>query len=201
MREKKQTRDEDLEFVASCQGGNVDAFEQLVRRHQRRMLNIAYRILGNYDEACEIVQDAFVAAYKSIASFQRKAKFATWLYAICINLSRNRLKQLRTRRYREGCSIDDPIMTPDGEIPGDPPSNEPSPLERLEERDIQQKVQGCINALDPEFKEVLILRDIQGFSYEEISSMLKVPEGTVKSRLFRAREGVKDCLKKAIGDL
>jgi RNA polymerase sigma-70 factor (ECF subfamily) len=201
MREKKQTRDEDLEFVASCQGGDVDAFEVLVRRHQRRMLNIAYRILGNYDEACEIVQDTFVAAYKSIAGFQRKAKFATWLYAICINLSRNRLKQLKTRRYREGCSIDDPIMTPDGEIPGDPPSSEPSALDRLEERDIQQKVQGCINTLDPEFKEVLILRDIQGFSYEEISAMLKVPEGTVKSRLFRAREGVKDCLKKAIGDL
>ncbi|OGP55673.1 MAG: hypothetical protein A2Y65_02880 [Deltaproteobacteria bacterium RBG_13_52_11] len=201
MRKKKQTRDEDLEFVALCQEGDVDAFEVLVRRHQKRMLNIAYRIIGNYDEACEMVQDTFIAAYKNIAGFQRKAKFATWLYAICINLSRNRLKQLKTRRYREGCSIDDPIMTPDGEIKGEPPSNEPSALERLEERDIQQKVQGCINTLDHEFKEVIILRDIQGFSYEEISSMLKVPEGTVKSRLFRAREGVKDCLKKAIGDL
>jgi RNA polymerase sigma-70 factor (ECF subfamily) len=201
MREKKQTRDEDLEFVVSCQGGDVDAFEVLVKKHQRRMLNIAYRIVGNYDEACEVVQDAFISAYKNIKGFKGEAKFATWLYTIVINCSRNRLKQLRTRRHREGCSIDDSIMTPDGEIPGDPPSSEPSPLDRLEESDIQQKVQGCINALDAEFKEVLILRDIQGFSYEEISSMLKVPEGTVKSRLFRAREGVKDCLKKAIGDL
>jgi RNA polymerase sigma-70 factor (ECF subfamily) len=71
----------------------------------------------------------------------------------------------------------------------------------LEERDIQQKVQGCINALDAEFKEVLILRDIQGFSYDEISDMLKIPEGTVKSRLFRAREGMRDCLKQTMGDL
>jgi RNA polymerase sigma-70 factor (ECF subfamily) len=74
-------------------------------------------------------------------------------------------------------------------------------LEKLERKDVQQKVQGCINSLDDEFKEVLILRDIQGFSYEEISSMLKIPEGTVKSRLFRARDALKDCLKKVMGDL
>jgi len=163
------------------------------------MLNVAYRIVGNYDEACEVVQDAFVAAYKSIASFQRKAKFSTWLCTIVINLSRNRLKQLKTRHYREGYSTDDTIITPDGEIRGEYSSNEPSVLERLEERDIQHTVQGCINTLDPEFKAVLVLRDIQGFSYDEISDMLKVPEGTVKSRLFRAREAMRDCLRSVMG--
>jgi RNA polymerase sigma-70 factor (ECF subfamily) len=201
MREKKQTRDEDRKFVASCQEGDINAFEVLVRRHQKRMLNIAYRISGSYDEACEIVQEAFISAYKNIKGFKGKAKFATWLYAICINLSKNRLKQLQTRRYREAYSTNDPIVTPDGEIKGDPPSSEPSALDRLEARDVQQQVQGCINALDAEFREVLILRDIQGFSYDEISAMLKVPEGTVKSRLFRAREAVKDCLKGVMGDL
>jgi RNA polymerase sigma-70 factor (ECF subfamily) len=201
MREKKQTRDEDRKFVASCQEGDINAFEVLVRRHQKRMLNIAYRIIGSYDEACEIVQEAFISAYKNIKGFKGKAKFATWLYAICINLSKNRLKQLQTRRYREAYSTNDPIVTPDGEIKGDPPSSEPSALDRLEARDVQQQVQGCINVLDAEFREVLILRDIQGFSYDEISAMLKVPEGTVKSRLFRAREAVKDCLKGVMGDL
>jgi len=201
MKEKKQPRDEDLEFVASCQAGEVDAFETLVRRHQKRMLNIAYRIIGNYEEACEIVQDAFISAYKNIRGFKREAKFSTWLYTIVINHSRNRLKQLRSRRYREAYSKNNPIPTPDGEIQGDPPSNAPSALDRLEARDVQQKVQGCINALDAEFREVIILRDIQGFSYDEISAMLKVPEGTVKSRLFRAREGVRDCLKDVMGDL
>jgi RNA polymerase sigma-70 factor (ECF subfamily) len=201
MKGKKQTRDEDREFVASCQAGDVDAFEVLVRRHQKRMLNIAYRTIGNYDEACEIVQEAFISAYKNIKGFKGKAKFATWLYTICINLSRNRLKQLKTRRYREAYSTDNPIMTPDGEIKGDPPASEPSPLDRLEARDAQQQVQGCINTLDAEFREVLILRDIQGFSYDEIGAMLKVPEGTVKSRLFRAREAMRDCLKKSRGDL
>ena len=201
MKGKKQTRDEDFEFVASCQKGEIDAFEVLVRRHQKRMLNIAYRIIGNYEEACEIVQDAFISAYKNIKGFKGEAKFSTWLYTIVINLSRNRLKQVRSRQYREAYSTNNPIPTPDGEIQGDPPSNAPSALDRLEARDVQQQVQGCINTLDAEFREVIILRDIQGFSYDEISAMLKIPAGTVKSRLFRAREGIKDCLKDVMGDL
>jgi RNA polymerase sigma-70 factor (ECF subfamily) len=201
MKGKKQTRDEDREFVALCQAGDVDAFEVLVQRHQKRMLNISYRIIGNYDEACEMVQEAFISAYKHIKGFKGQAKFSTWLYAICINLSKNRLRQVRVRLHREPYSVGNPIQVAHGQIAGDPPSSDPSPLDRLEERDIQQKVQGCINALDAEFKEVLILRDIQGFSYDEISDMLKIPEGTVKSRLFRAREGMRDCLKQTMGDL
>ena len=83
----------------------------------------------------------------------------------------------------------------------DPPSKGPSVLDRLEARDERKKVQECISALEPEFREVIILRDMQDFSYEEIGSLLKVREGTVKSRLFRAREAVKDCLKRAMGTL
>jgi RNA polymerase sigma-70 factor (ECF subfamily) len=200
MKGTKQTRDDDLEYVSLCRKGDVDAFESLVRRHERRMFNIAYRVIGSYDEACEIVQDTFVSAYKNIKDFKGEAKFATWLYAICLNHARNRLKRLKTRRYWEGRSLDDPIMTPEGKIAADPPSNEPSALDRLEARDVQHKVQLCINTLDAEFGEVVVLRDIQGFSYEEISAMLKVPEGTVKSRLFRAREAMRACLQGAIGD-
>ena len=202
MREEKQkTTDEDYELVSSCKKGDVDAFEVLVKKHQRRMLNIAYRMIGNYEEACEIVQDAFVSAYRNLKGFKGKSKLSTWLYTIVMNLSKNRLKQLKTQLHREKFSIDNPILTNDGQIKVEPASSEPSALEKLEKRDVQQKVQGCINSLDDEFREVLILRDIQGFSYGEISDLLKAPEGTVKSRLFRAREAVKDCLKKVIGDL
>lgn len=202
MREKKQTiRDEDYEFVSLCKKGDVDAFEVLVKKHQKRMFNIAYRMIGNYEEACDIVQDAFVSAYRSIKSFKGTAKFSTWLYTIVMNLSKNRLKQLKTQRHREKFSINDPIPTNDGQTRGELASSEPSALENLEKSDVQQKVQECINSLDEEFREVLILRDIQGLSYGEISDLLEVPEGTVKSRLFRAREAIKDCLKEAIGDL
>jgi RNA polymerase sigma-70 factor (ECF subfamily) len=202
MREEKQkTRDEDYELVSFCKKGDVDAFEVLVKKHQRRMLNIAYRMIGNYEEACEIVQDAFVSAYRNLKGFKGKSKFSTWLYTIVMNLSKNRLKQLKTQLHREKFSIDNPILTNDGQIKVEPASSEPSALEKLEKREVQQKVQECINSLDDEFREVLILRDIQGFSYGEISDLLKAPEGTVKSRLFRAREAIKDCLKNVIGDL
>jgi len=83
----------------------------------------------------------------------------------------------------------------------DPPDREPSVLDRMEKRDVQRKVQDCIKALEPDFREVLVLRDMQDLSYEEIGGMLKVASGTVKSRLFRARESVKDCLKKVMGIL
>ncbi len=199
--EKKIITDEDYKFVSLCKKGDVDAFEVLVKKHQKKMLNIAYRMIGSYEEACEIVQDAFVSAYKAIRDFEGKAKFSTWLYTIVMNLSKNRLKQLKTQLYHEQVSIDDPVLTDDGNIKAESVSNEPSILEQLEKKEFQQKVQGCINSLDDEFKDVLILRDIQGFSYDEISKMLKIAEGTVKSRLFRSREALKICLKKVIGDL
>jgi len=199
--EKKIITDEDYKFVSLCKKGDVDAFEVLVKKHQKKMLNIAYRMIGSYEEACEIVQDSFVSAYKAIRDFEGRAKFSTWLYTIVMNLSRNRLKQLKTQIYYEQVSIDDPILTDDGNIKAESVSNEPSILEQLEKKEFQQKVQGCINSLDDEFKEVLILRDIQGFSYDEISEMLKIAEGTVKSRLFRSREALKICLRKVIGDL
>lgn len=201
MKENNQTTDEDYNLVSLCKKGNVDAFEVLVRKHQKRMLNIAYRMIGNYEDACEITQDAFVSAYKGIKDFEEKSRFSTWLYTIVLNLSRNRLKQLKIRSYREEFSLNDPVITDDSQINKEPVSGETTILERLERRDVQQKVQGCINSLDNEFREVLILRDIHGFSYDEISNMLKIPEGTVKSRIFRARDVLRDCLKRVIGDL
>jgi len=197
----QKTSDEDHEFVSLSKKGDIDAFEILVRKHQKKMFNIAYRMIGSYDEACEIVQDTFVSAYKNLNRFKGKARFSTWLYTIVINLSKNRLRQLRTQRYREYLSIDDPVQTNNGEMQRELSSNEPSVLERLERRDIQGEVQKCISDLDPEFREVLVLRDIHGFSCDEISGMLAIPEGTVKSRLFRARDAIKDCLKKVLGDL
>ena len=194
-------RDDDAVLVSASQEGDLSAFEKLVVRHQKRMFNIAFRLNGDYDEACEVVQDAFVSAYKSIKTFRREAKFTTWLTAITVNLSKNRLNQMKSRKSHEAYSLDAPITTDDGEIAVDPPSGEPSILDRLEKQDVRIRVQDCIKALEPDFREILVLRDLQDFSYEEIGDMLRVREGTVKSRLFRAREMVKDCLKRFMGEL
>jgi len=193
--------DEDLESVTLCQRGDVDAFRPLVEKHQKRMVNIAYRMMGDYGAACEVVQDAFLHAYKSIRKFRGEAKFSTWLCRIVINLSKNRIKQMKTRLEREGVSLDAPIETEDGHVPHDPPAQEPSALEQMERKEVQIAVQVCINALDDDYREVLVLRDIQGLSYDEIGEILKIPGGTVKSRLFRARDALKEGLKKVLGEL
>jgi len=200
-RQEESVIDEDAKLVSLCKKGNVDAYEVLVKKYQQKMFNIAYRMIGNYQDACDVVQEVFISAYKAIRHFEGKARFSTWLHRIVINLSKNRLNQMKVQDSHEVFSIDDPVHTDNGSLNAEPTSDEPSILERLEKRDVQQKVQGCINSLDNEFKEVIILRDIQGFSYDEISDMLKMPEGTVKSRIFRARELLRDCLKRVMGDL
>jgi RNA polymerase sigma-70 factor (ECF subfamily) len=194
-------RPDDNRYVSLCKKGDTDAFEELVRRHQKKMLNVAYRMLGNYEEACEVVQDAFVSAYRHIRHFEGRSGFSTWLCSIVMNLSRNRLKQMNTRLRLEPLSLDDPVSAEDGSMRFEPSSDRPSALENLEKRDLQARVQQCIGNLDADFRSVLVLRDIQGFSYDEIGKTLKITAGTVKSRLFRAREAVRDCLKKALGRL
>lgn len=193
--------DEDYELVCLSQKGDVDAFGALVERHQKNMVNIAYRMLGDYEEACDVVQEAFLSAYKAIRKFRGDSMFSTWLYRIVINISKNHMKQMRVRLQREGPSIDVPIETEEGHLKRDPPDPIASIAEQFEKKEIQTKVQSCINSLDDEYREVLVLRDIQGFSYDEICDILKIPDGTVKSRIFRARESLKDRLKKAFGDL
>jgi RNA polymerase sigma-70 factor (ECF subfamily) len=194
-------QDEDAPFVVLAREGDLNAFETLVHKHQKRMLNIAYRLLDDYDEACDAVQEAFVSAFRHLAGFRGEAKFTTWLTTITVNVSRNRLKQLKSRKGREAYSLDDPIETPDGDMKRDPASDEPSALKKLEQREVREHVRGCIEKLEPDFREVLVLRDLQDFSYDDIGNILKVRAGTVKSRLFRAREMVKECLKRVMGEL
>ena len=193
--------DEDIEFVLLCQKGDTDAFEVLVERHQKKMLNIAYRMMGDYDEACDVTQEAFLAAYKSIKKFKAEAKYSTWLYRIVVNYCKNRLKQLRGKTIYENFSLNDSGGAKTDEIRNQLPANDTNPGIEMENRERDARVQQCITSLEEEYKEVVILRDIQGLTYEEIRDILQIPDGTVKSRLSRARRALKDCLTKFIGDL
>jgi len=190
---------DDTALAQACRNGDLAAFECLVERHQRMMINVAFRMTGVYEDACDIVQDAFIAAWRKIGDFRAEAKFSTWLTAIVINLSRNRLQQLQQRERREAYSLNAPLPGSTGDNVPDPPSGARSVLEQLEEAELRRSLQHCIDALTPEFREVLVLRDMQEMSYEEVGGALKLREGTVKSRLFRARDAVKECLKKAVG--
>jgi len=193
--------DEDEFLVRSAQKGDLRAFEALVEKYQKKMLNLAYRMLGDYEEACDAVQEAFLSAFRAIRKFRGEAKFSSWLYGIVLNQARNRLRQIASRQRHQSLPSDDPLGSSSGRPNTDPPSLEASVLDQLEKKEIEEKVQECINQLDEGYREVLVLRDILGHSYEEIRQTLKLPEGTVKSRLSRARESVKNCLKKGFGNL
>lgn len=193
--------DDDMQIVLSVRKGNIDDFEKLVGKYQKMMFNIAYRMVGSNEDASEVVQDAFLSAYRNLSTFRGMSRFSTWLCSIVINLSKNRMQQMRTAQHHEQYSLDDPVETDNGPMSRDIASGEPSFAEELEKEDIRKRVQDCIGRLETEFREIIVLRDIQGFAYEEIRDMLKIPEGTVKSRLSRARDALKDCLKKVMGEL
>jgi RNA polymerase sigma-70 factor (ECF subfamily) len=193
--------DEDEFLVRSAQKGDLRAFEALVEKYQKKMLNLAFRMLGDYEEACDAVQEAFLSAFRAIRKFRGEAKFSSWLYGIVLNQARNRLRQIASRERHHSKSLDDPSGPGSGRSDPDPPSPEVSVLDQMEKKEIEGKVQECIDHLEEGYREVLVLRDILGHSYEEIQQALKLPDGTVKSRLFRARESVKNCLKKGFGDL
>jgi RNA polymerase sigma-70 factor, ECF subfamily len=197
---KQDAADCDLEYVAACQKGDTEAFSVLVARHSKKMLNIANRMLGDYDEACDVTQEAFIAAFRSIRKFRADSKFSTWLYRIVVNLAKNRVKMRQNLLKREGLKLEA------ADVSGDcaaclAASNGDNPALQLERRELANQVQTCIDALEGDYREVLVLRDIEGLAYEEIRDILQIASGTVKSRLSRARLAMKECLKKVIGSL
>jgi RNA polymerase sigma-70 factor (ECF subfamily) len=192
---------EDAVLIASWRKGKLSSFDALVLKYQKRMLNIAFRITGDYEDAREVTQDAFVAAYQKIESFRGESLFYVWLTSITVNLSRNRLLQGQTKRKNEAYSLDCPWPDDEESASRDHPSPSPSALERLERLDLHEKLLECIKGLTDEFREAIVLKDMQDFSYDEICDILKIRIGTVKSRLSRAREFVKDCVKRSVGEL
>lgn len=171
----------DAECVRKLQRGETDAFETLIRRHQKTIFNLVYRMLGDYDEAAEISQEAFLSAYRAIGNFRGDANFSTWLYRIALNHATTRRKSLNTRQQRS-------VPMENTEPASDP---HPGPAESMEKKEIRQRVQQALNRLDPDDAAVILLRDLQDVPYEEVARVLEIPIGTVKSRLHRARLALK----------
>lgn len=178
---------DDAPWVQRVRDGDTEAFEVLVRRHQTPIYNLLVRWLDNRDDAAEVAQDVFVAAFRSLGRFRGEARFSTWLYQIAINHAKNRRKSLARSAAH---------MTHDGVDPEDNPIDRivdpaPDPLDQAEQRQRERLVQEAINQLDAHDALVVILRDLQQQSYDEIARLLEVPEGTVKSRLHRARQALR----------
>jgi len=186
------------EVIDSCKAGDEKAFEEVVLAYQRRVYNIAYRMLGNKEEAKDLAQEVFLSVFESIKNLREEVKFEPWLIQITVNHCRNRWKYLKRRKYFQSDSLDDPIETEDGEIPRQvyDPSDNPETL--LEKKMIQDLIQRGLLQLKEEQRELIVLRDLQGLSYGEIGKLFSLPEGTVKSKIHRARMNLKEQLERMI---
>jgi RNA polymerase sigma-70 factor (ECF subfamily) len=171
----------DATCVRRLQRGDINAFEILVRRHEKAIFNLLYRMLGDYDDAAETSQEVFLSAYRAIGHFRGEANFSTWLYRIAINHATTRRKSV-TSRQRKQVPFDGSEMIDDSQL---------GPAESLEKKELRERVQRALNELEPEDATVILLRDLQDTPYEEVAQVLEIPVGTVKSRLHRARQALK----------
>src|SRR4030042_1371169 len=183
--------------IERCKTGDEKAFAEIVTHYQKKVFNLSYRMLGNLEEAKDIAQEVFISVFKSIKDLKEEIKFDAWLTQITLNTCRNRWKYLKRRQYFNSDSLDDPIETEDGRMPRAvvDPSDNPEIL--YEKKSIQQFIQRGLQKLKEDQRELLVLRDLQGFSYEEMAELLSLPEGTIKSRLHRARMDFKEVLERS----
>jgi RNA polymerase sigma-70 factor (ECF subfamily) len=186
-------------LVRRLQQRDERAFQEIVRLYQHKVFNLIFRMIGSREEAEDVAQEVFVTVFKSVDGFRGEAKFSTWLYRIAANHCKNRMKYLGRRSYKATGALDEAAereladaqphaMTPhlDG------------PESVLEGRQMEKLVQEGIALLDEEHRMLIVLRDVEDLSYQEICGITGLAEGTVKSRLHRARMALKEYLAKQV---
>ena len=178
------TREEELAVIRKVQNGDVNAFEDLVAAYEKNVYNLALRMTGSPEDAEDMAQEAFIKAYNSLSSFRGESKFSVWLYRIVSNVC---LDYLRKRKKQGTVSLS--VEDDEGEEAQlDLPDLSQSPEAVLEKKLTREAVQRGLAALPEDARHILLLREIQGLSYEEIGETLGLEAGTVKSRIFRARK-------------
>ncbi|MDD3653227.1 MAG: sigma-70 family RNA polymerase sigma factor [Desulfotomaculaceae bacterium] len=172
-------------LVKRAKEKDLSAFEELVRIHQNRVYTLGLHLSGNREDAQDLAQEAFIRAYRALDSFRNEADFSTWLHRITVNVWLN----LRRKKVKQQMSLDEPYRSEDGsEIQHEVASENDDPLWVLEQKELRDLVKVALMRLSDEHRMVLVLREIEGYSYDEISRVLGCTLGTVKSRLSRARE-------------
>lgn len=178
------TREEESRIVQKVIKGDVNAFETLVLAYEKNVYNIALRMTGNSEDASDMTQEAFIKAYNSLQSFRGDSKFSVWLYRIATNVCLDFLRS-KSRRPTVSLSVED---NEGDEVQLDVADESQSPELLLDRQMTRESVRRGLETLSPEYRQILLLREIQGLSYEEISQALGLEAGTVKSRIFRARK-------------
>ena len=176
------------EWIRAARRGDEDAFEALVRQYEKQVFHLALRMCGNREDALEIAQEAFLSAWRGLKFFREESAFSTWLYRLTSNEAIDFLRRQGRQRAAEGVSLDDESGAPE---PRDPA---PTPHQAAELRELGENLQAGLMALSAEHRQVLLLRELQGLSYEEIAQALDLDLGTVKSRIARGREKLRKIL-------
>lgn len=184
------------DLVRFAQKGSARAFEKLIEEYQNRVFSYCYRLTGNYENAQDLAQEVFIQAYRSLNSFRREADFGTWLRRITLNkwINSQRKNAIAT------VSLNEPIAASDGEYVREIAASEEGPVEKIERQEFLELVERALGRLSLEFRQVLVLRDMEEYSYEEIANILGCSPGTVKSRISRGRKYLRAEIEKLQGE-
>jgi RNA polymerase sigma-70 factor (ECF subfamily) len=181
---------DELKIIESCLLGHTEVFSRLIDSYKNMVYNLAYRMSNNPQEAEDISQEAFLRAFQSLVRFNSSYKFSTWLYQITLNIIRDRFK----KKELNCVSLDTPLEKDDSEFYPQPADLTHNPEQIIAQQENTQTIQQAILSLPLKYREVIVLRHLQDLSYVEISNILKIPVGTIKIRLYRAREQLKKIL-------
>lgn len=188
--ELAELSDEDV--MERCALGSEAAFRALVQRYRTRIMNLVCRFISDRDRAEEISQEVFLRVYRNRERYRKSGKFSTWIFTIAVNLTKN---EIRSRVRHKGTYSLDAMEEDSGGQGLAFPDGRPLPDADLSAREIQERVAEALRKLPPRYREAVVLRDIEGMSYEEVGEILKIPGGTVRSRINRARLMLKERLK------
>lgn len=185
----------DHALVERFKGGDATAFDQLVRRYWTRIYAMVSQLLRNHQDAEEVTQDAFIRAHRGLGNFRGESAFSTWLYQIATNLARNRYWYWWRRKRDQSISLDAPLGEDnDGTVADLLPADQETPEDATVTQEFVHRVAECMDELNEKHREILILRNVQNLAYEEIAEILGISVGTVKSRIARARESLRERL-------
>ena len=189
----------DEELVRRFGSGDRSAFSELVRRYQSRVYSLCFRWLRDPAKAEEVAQDVFIALYKSLADFRGESKLSTWIFRVATNPCKNRLVYGSRRREDRHESIDAPVGGDEDGPVKQYAIDAPGPDASINRAEASKLLQAALDALDEDQREIVLLRDVDDLSYEEIAELLQLPKGTVKSRLHRARAELARRLSRKVG--
>jgi len=179
----------DEELVSAFRAGNLSAFDELVQRWERKIQGAVYRIMGSGEDARDLTQETFLRAYRGLSTFKSEARFSSWLYQIALNLCRDRLRQKKGRTL---VGLDDLDPTTAARID----RIDSTAHEQVEARDLSRLVSAAMAELPEEQREVIVLKEYQGLTFQEIADLMRVPVSTVKTRLYRGLVQMREHLER-----